>query len=180
MYKPLNITTYLNNLGSTYKEEYINGKLTVSGSSFPAEYIPYDKEFFYNNVPFQFFLTPNGDNIELEGQALQFPAIEVKTIHFIGVSNNGDFSEKISFMDKDQLKFTSTLSFTDWIEPLPRFKENEPVIHFPWIHTEVGVNKNIASSLWYQRIDLNKKTKVNKIVLEDNPSMHIFSITFEY
>ncbi|SDN48933.1 hypothetical protein SAMN04488137_4664 [Fictibacillus solisalsi] len=180
MYKPLNITTYLNNRGSTYKQEYIHGKFTVSGSSFPAEYIPYDKVFVYKNVPFQFLLTSNGDNIELEGQSLHFPAIDVKTIHFIGASNNGDFSEKINFCYDNQQKYASTLSFTDWIAPLPRFNENEPAIRFPGIHTEVGINKHMNSNLWYQRIDFNKKTRVNKIELEDNPSMHIFSITFEY
>jgi hypothetical protein len=179
LYKPLNIKNFVNNCGSTLKEDHKSGRLTLSGSSFPTELIPFDKGYIYKDVPFHFYKTEYGDNIELEGQPLCFPLTDVRRVHLLGTSNNGDFSEDISFFHDNQLKYRNILCLTDWIEPLPKFKENEAAMCFPYFHTTVGVNKNFKPILWYQSITLNKKTKLNKIELEDNPSMHIFSITLE-
>ncbi|MFB7120719.1 hypothetical protein ACWOMK_28970 [Bacillus thuringiensis] len=173
----LDIKNFLNNKGSTQNSDFKKGALSMNGSSLPRELLPNNDYFYFNGIPFVFYFENNGDNIEMEGQTLEFADYFVNEAHFIGVSCNGDLMDDIHFLLDDKIVQTSKIYFSDLISEAPAFND-QCALKFPFLNTITGPKKHLKPKLWYCSIKFPKTFKVNGIKFEDNPFMHLFSVTF--
>ncbi|MEC1178641.1 hypothetical protein P9B03_09125 [Metasolibacillus meyeri] len=175
---PLQILDFLNNKGITKIEECDKGFISNGRSSLPFELLP-KNTIKHKNIPFYIqFNKDNFDNIELNGQSIKFPNVSAKKIHFLGVSSNGSFREKIKFKLKGEIQSEGYLSFSDFLNEEPAFND-EKVLVFNYIHTLSGVYKSIKANIWYNSTNFEEVMQFDEIVFPDNLSMHIFSITTE-
>ncbi|SFS44344.1 hypothetical protein [Marininema halotolerans] len=177
---PLDITPYVNNRGVTQADvDHQIGFITTGGCSLPFEEIPIEAGLIIEGVPFQFSYTDEGDNIELEGQILRFSPVTARKIHILGVSTNGNFFDRIQFLSEERLIHTDRLALTNFIEREPFFPKNRVALQFTYMNTRVGPRNSLHPILWHTALDFEKERSFDTIILEDNPSMHIFAITFE-
>lgn len=177
-YHIFDISPYINNRGFTTHETYKDGFLSLGQSSLPAEQVTFDSIFYINNVPFVFKKNHIGDNIEMEGQLLKFSVLKVKNIHILGVSSNGDLYDSINLLYDEQLVERVKVYLSDFLSPQPYF-EDQLALSFTHLNTRVGIKEHYKPNMWYYNVKLPAIPKINGIKLEDNPSMHIFAITFE-
>ncbi|MGA5691404.1 hypothetical protein [Cytobacillus pseudoceanisediminis] len=173
----LNLTSFVNNRGITKDNEYELGSLSIGNSSFPESGVDWEKTFWFNQIPFKFSKTDYYDNLELIGQTIPFEEMKVRTIHFLGVSSNGDFSEEISFYHKSKLVFKDRLYLSDFLSKKPMFSD-QCAIKFEYLHSPSGRYKHVEPRLWYNTIHFDDFYHIDSITLEDNPFIHIFAITF--
>ncbi|AKF95959.1 hypothetical protein [Brevibacillus laterosporus] len=177
-YVCLNIQSFINNRGATSSNNYQQGELSLGKSSLPEEEFPKDLRFTFNNVPFQFYRSEQGDNIEMEGQTLEFSPLSASKVHFLGVSSNGDMFDNIYFLNNTEVIHTGKLYLSDFVSELPAFQD-QCALCFSYLNTRGGKRDHIKPKLWYSYIELPQLKTINKIRLEDNPFIHIFAITFE-
>ena len=178
-YINIDISPAINNKGATYSN-YEDGFLSMGLSSLPAAEIPFSSEMVYQSVPFRFYSNERGDNIELSGQSLLFEELKVKKIHILGGSSHGDYFENIYLLHNEKTVFKGIFNLTNFIseESAPEFM-NSPAIVFSCLHTVSGKKNNYKPIMWYSCIDVNEHVNANKLVFEDNPFMHVFSLTLE-
>ncbi|EML6324649.1 hypothetical protein QCQ60_004969 [Bacillus cereus] len=177
-YFPLDIKDFVNNRGITKLDTVTEGELSFTGFSLPYEEFDFNKKYYHRNIPFQFVYHQSGDNIELEGQTITFEPICISKIYIIGVSTNGSLSDDIFIHSDNKVPIKRKVCLSDLIENKPFFSD-ELAFEFKYLHSQVGINNFYQPKLWHYCIELDQPQLSNGISFEDNPSMHIFSITFE-
>ncbi|WP_214482981.1 hypothetical protein [Bacillus sp. SM2101] len=179
MFKCISLQRYFNNRGVTTEQEFKQGELSLAFSSFPQKYIPFNRSFTHSDIPFMFSKNNHRDNVEMCGQTIDLGEMyNINKIHFLGTSNNGDFSEDVHLYEDTSHVISKPLGFTDFIEPQPKFNE-DVAIQAPYLHTRHGIKNIYFPIIWYNSINFNKSARANKLMFEDNPSIHIFCITIE-
>ncbi|PEI85156.1 hypothetical protein CN679_25005 [Bacillus pseudomycoides] len=177
-YKIVNLDNYYNNCGFTKKEEINRGNLTFNGTSFPLED---DFENFpnYKEVPLKFSKYNGNDNIELEGQTIHLDGeYTVKKIYIVGLSVYGDYFDELYLHKGEKLVETTKLKLTCTSSNSPCFENKELLKYDSLNNIKKGV-LNIPSKIWLDEIELTQPTVIDSIKFEDNPFMHVFSITLE-
>ncbi|ATF15815.1 hypothetical protein A616_28850 [Brevibacillus brevis X23] len=177
-YKSLDLCSYFNNRGLTSDADYKLGFLSLGNTSLPVEQVSFANDFIYDGIPFRFNKNETGDNIELAGQLVNFPSMYIKKLHFLGVSNNGDFFDDLHFMNDKQCVGTKRLYLSNFLNTHPSF-DDKSAITFTYANTRGGKRDHYKPNIWYYSIDLEEPLFFNGIKFEDNPSMHIFAITVE-
>lgn len=174
----LDLSSYFNNKGITSESNMKEGMLSLGYSSFPEKGFPNKEVFYYKNVPFKLAKDSFYDNVELSEQIIEFPQKQVESVYVLGVANNGDFFEKITFLCNGERVEDGDLHFTDFMSTYPVFN-NELVYRADYLHTVTGKYTYVKPILWYDAIHLQDKKNIDAIQVEDNPSMHIFAITLK-
>lgn len=180
-YITLNLNQYFNNNGFGYKKNNVGDFSSKGfGSVFPADELPDSNSIaLFNDIPFLFpSKEPNdNNNFELENQRIEIPNFRYKKVHILCAADTGSFIEKIS-VGNQSVKQVLKVGITDWSIKKPRFKEKIG-IQFNKIYVK---NREIPAiiTIWHQTVDLtNTNEEINWIKFRDNPSVHIFSMTFE-
>lgn len=175
-YVCLDLRPYVNNRGITSLEDCHNGALSQGGSSLPLEQLPETSPFVIDSVPFIWSKTERYDNIELAGQAITLEPMEVRGIHILGVSNNGNYFDRIAFLRNGAVVHRDFLFFSDFISPNAMFRER-CALQMDYAHTRVGKYDAVQPKIWMDHLSFQKPCELDTICLEDNVAMHIFAIT---
>lgn len=175
-YHCLDIHNYVNNKGITSSRDYSKGSLSLGGSSLPIEEFPNENCYCFYGVPFKFCIEDHADNIELEGQTINIPTVVTNEISFLGVSCNSDLMDTVHFLFDETIVQSDKLYFSDLLSEKPAFKD-ESALKFSYLNTRVGKQNHFKPNIWYSSIKFLDYCKINKIMFEDNPFMHIFAIT---
>ena len=178
-YEIINIDRFYNNKGLANDLDYINASLSLVGSSLPKDEIPLNKLFYINNYPYLISENDLGDNIVLEGQELNLQKnYYASAISFIGCSVYGDYYDYIHLYDNETLVKSIKIALTDCNSVSAQFG-NEQVFKLPYFYNKnsEGRKYNSTPIIWSHTINFNETIKFNKMIVEDNPCIHIFSIT---
>ncbi|WP_339148462.1 hypothetical protein [Sutcliffiella sp. BMC8] len=179
-YKVLNIEPYINNRGFTSISTVKEGNLTLGNSSFPLEKFLHNNTYFHKDVPFHFYSNSKGDNIELMGQRIELPSIiRADSLHIIGNSSNGSFSDNILFILNNNIILKKKINLTCLLETNSLF-QNYIFKKFDYLHNMNGICYDESGTLWYEIVEFDRTLQFNEILLPDNPFMHIFSMTYGY
>jgi len=177
-YNCLDLSNILNHKACSLKDSEEGGYLTISGSSIPEEYMPFNKVFEYNTIPFYLGKQSNWDNLELSGQRVFLSDTEASAIHVIGTSSMTDMEEEIEIYYKDTTIHTAPLKLS-YFGTDPSKTDNECFIQIPFLYSGTKVNSKIQPCIWYTKLSLPVPSLIDSILLGENPCMHIFSITVE-
>ncbi|MGM1050633.1 MAG: hypothetical protein ACQEXX_31630 [Bacillota bacterium] len=175
----LDLTKCINNCGSTNLENSSLGQFTIAGSSFPAEELPFNDIFVFDDIPFYFVKQEHSDNVVPEGQTIVFPDSMISKIHILGASSEGNMRDNllIQYNSNELIKSSFHLSEFTGMNP---FSQNQLAIQMSRIHTIGKMLDYIHPVLWYDVIDLSSRPILaNSFLFSDNPCVHIFSLTIE-
>ncbi|MDQ0417965.1 hypothetical protein J2Z48_002149 [Croceifilum oryzae] len=155
---------------------------TSFGTAFPAQDLPNSKEVFESHgIPFLFPIkkinTPN--NVECNGQMIDCSNQKLAKIHFVGCTEQGDFTESIQIHASNQAVYSSDLSFSEWILREPKFGEREAIRTSGIASQFYGFSEGVRTTLWLQTISVSSEEPISHIVLPVNENMHIFCITLQ-
>lgn len=179
-YYPLPLSTYYNNNGFSYELEQRIGNFTTFGSSYPGDEIPKQTDVIIEEIPFLF---PDAqstfNNLELENQQLDIPADYYTAMFILGAADNGSYQEDIEYYLNDTLVEQTSLALTNWTDHMPKYQE-QVVYRCSGIYTQKGaLLTSKQTTIWLQTLSFEHPLHMNRIVLPDNPCMHIFSITLQ-
>lgn len=181
-YHNVDLLKSFNNIGltETIPEKYLEGELTLGNSSIPCDKLDFRNLHFYKKVPFLISKNKNyQDNIELQGQTLTINKKKVKRVHFLSCSCYGDYQFSI-YINGVVEKTTTTKDFVYYDGT--NFNDNKEIYcwhKFPHMNTQNGKNTVHDTAIWYTYICLENPIDIEKIVFDDIPLVHIFSITLE-
>lgn len=177
-YHCLDLSDILNHRACSLQDSEEGGYLTISGSSIPEEYMPFNQVFEYNSIPFFMAKQSTWDNVELAGQRVFLPETEVSAIHIIGTSSITDMKEDIEIIYKNTTIHIAPLNLS-YFGTDPFNCDNECFIQIPFLYSRTKVNSKIQPCIWYTKLSLPTPSLIDSILLGDNPCVHIFSITVE-
>ncbi|MGY1422612.1 hypothetical protein [Bacillus cereus] len=175
MFYSLNLERYFNSTGMTSFDESSKGNLDEFAKlSFPKKFLK--ENLYFKDVPFKLNLDTVSDNISLKNQMkIEMKRREINEIYILGACNNGNFSTKMDFYDKENLVLSKHIYFTDLMEE-NSFRDNIKFIEVPYVHSPRG-KLSIKSSLWLEKVSLEKEILVDSLAFEENPFVHIFAVT---
>ncbi|WEG19158.1 hypothetical protein PQ478_21625 (plasmid) [Alkalihalophilus pseudofirmus] len=179
-YHKVFINDFINNRGFTSISESKTGELTHTGMSLPGDDLIYNTELQVNGVPF--FITKdenNLDNIELEGQLVPFKITTVKRIHFLSLSCYGSYFQNLNLFNDEVVVDIKPFYTTELINKQPAFEKVRTGLFFDYVHNKKGKVTNLTGTIWHSEIDLAYPKKINAVLFEDNPAIHVFAITLE-
>jgi hypothetical protein len=184
MYRPLELNHYFNNDGISFNSNPSDGDFDCYGQTYPAEELPFsNKIFFFKRIEFLFPIKDDGfnNNIAFNEQQVLIPSDSYSCLHILGAADGGNFSEPIIFeYEKEVEEIESGLS--DFFSN-EAFFQNEKAIVCSHYHTssgdQFGEMNNIKPTIWYDKIYLNKLLQLKRIILADNPCLHIFCMTLQ-
>lgn len=170
----------MNNQGFSHLNDIDKGELTHVGTSIPAEKIRFNENTKVNSVPFKFMRNKdNKDNVELEGQLIQFPSSNVRKIHFLSLSCYGSYFQEVKLLNDNNPVSQSYLYTTELAMEAPEYEQIYKGISFDYLHNRKGEIPNLQGNIWHSYIDIGSTREINQIKFEDNPAIHIFAITLE-
>ncbi|KYD04433.1 hypothetical protein B4102_3279 [Heyndrickxia sporothermodurans] len=179
-YQIVNLEELVNNQGFSSIDEYENGELTYGGSSLPAENIKFNEDFNINSIPFKIIRNSKiKDNIEVEGQTVTFPTTSIKRIHFLSLSVYGSYFQEVKLFNDKMFLESKPFYTTDLAMNAPEFEGVIEGLKFDYLHNKKGKVPFLNGTIWYSNIDLTSPKPINTIQFEDNPAIHVFSITLE-
>lgn len=171
--KKIDLKGVFNNRGLTSINDSHNGKLTVTGNSFPIE------EVCSNGVLDLFDTTcKKGDNFYLEEQKiiLDEPIIATKLL-IIGVSVYGDYFGDVEIRLNSRQITKIRIELTNLLSELPFFSSNKSVVKSNYLNSN-GEKYEYVSNIWKQEIDIGFTVTFDELFFFDNPFIHIFSIFY--
>jgi|SRR5699024_6366042 len=179
-YEPIVLNPWYNNKGISSIDNLNDADFTGFGSSFLSEQLPVSgSSINIFGVPFIF---PDKEKGKLDNMACMNQEITVKKdrylkIHVLGASENGSFKEPIK-LSGDSI-YESWLGLTDWIETQPQFNNKKALTCNGLNSNRSGLTKSVSTNIWYAKIEIDETGIYDKVLFVDNPSMHIFCLTFE-
>ncbi|WP_128895291.1 hypothetical protein [Longirhabdus pacifica] len=178
MYKYVELSNFVNNKGITTASSAKKSSFAFGGwYSLPREH--FSKEMtLKEDIPFQFHLEENADNMELEGQSILVETSHYDTLYILGASNNGNFYESLSFFQDDKLCYTVPIYFPDLTSNIPIHHE-KIAMTIPFMHNQFGDVHHSKAYLWLNTVSLEDCNRWNTIKFPDNPSIHIFAMTLK-
>lgn len=181
-YSVIDLSKYFNNTGLATEDTYERASLTFAGSSIPKEDLPINKVFKFKGVPFILKTTNKGDNIEFVGQNIVLDSIYKGThIKILGLSVYGNFYDYITLYNKGELKKKVKVCLSDCVAEEPSFGNIEVFKSSYMFVKNKKPPKNMLSfaKIWMDTIPFDSEISFDEIQFEDNPSMHIFSLTLQ-
>jgi hypothetical protein len=175
VYQTINLNKYFNSKGITSINNSSIGNLDEFASfSFPNHF--FDETIYYNDVPFNISLSEGNDNISFENDLIiEIPKNFYTDLYMLGISNNGNFSNKVELLCEEKPIVKLNINMTDLMEDEP-FKSNIRFKEIPYIHSPKG-KVDIKTNLWVERIQFEDPVLVDCMEFTSNPFIHIFSIT---
>ncbi|MVO98833.1 hypothetical protein [Paenibacillus lutrae] len=174
----LDMTSCLNNCGTTDNSSYQHGYLSSSGVSLPRENILFHTPFEFNDIPFVLFRQNYRDNMVTEGQAIQFPEARISKIHVLGASSDVNMSDYMYLKHNETLLSKEKMMLSHFASEAP-FARNVCILETAGLNTLDGPLAHRTGRLWLDILHLTEPLEINQLTFEDNPCMHIFGITLE-
>lgn len=174
---PINLSDYLTNKGITSENEMSLGELSIGGSSLPYLHFNFDSLFHINSIPFIIYQKDDKDNMELNQQMIPLQNIEINKIHMLGVTNNGNFSERAYLIKNGEHVLKTTISFSDFLSPTPFYNE-KLAFEFPYMHSRNGLISHYKPKIWMNTFSFDH-ISADHLFFEENMFIHIFAITIE-
>ncbi|WP_339298192.1 hypothetical protein MKY92_26365 [Paenibacillus sp. FSL R5-0623] len=178
IYCPLPLEEHYNNNGFSYLDTNQIGNFTTFGSSYPGDELPDQENVQWRDVPFHFPLRRQAfNNIELDRQRIPVPLDLYSTLYILGAADNGSYHEFIDFERAGERMGRASLDLTNWTETSPHYNE-EIMFQCSGMCTQKGILLTSKQPIiWFQQITLEEPISFDKILLPDNPCMHIFALT---
>lgn len=178
MFLPLSIESQMNNKG-IHNSQNIQAAFSAGGASYPGGQLPSDEIIKVKAIPFLFYNVHHHryDNLELNGQACSFAAVFARSLLVLGASDNGDFFESLCLQYEDGKAQRVRLGLTNWTSTQAAFGETAAFTCSSICVSDRQVD--IPSTIWLQKIACNNKWRLKAFQFDDNPFMHIFSVTLE-
>lgn len=179
-YEMINLEELFNNKGISRMNNPQDANFTGFGSSYISENLQSSRSVLeLYGVPFLF---PNKDplvvdNLEFMNQEIQIKEAYYSNIHVLGAADNGSFIEPIKLVGNDIKEVK--IGLTDWIESSPKFNNKKGIICEGINSNKSGYTRTVKTNIWYSVVGIPSNSLFKSILLVDNPSMHIFSLTLE-
>lgn len=173
----IDLSNYLTNKGITSESEMSLGELSIGGSSLPYLHFNFGSLFHIDSIPFIIYQKDGKDNMELNQQLIPVQNIEINKIHMLGVTNNGNFSEKAYFIENGKHLLQTTISFSDFLSPTPFYNE-KLAFEFPYMHSRNGLINHYTPKIWMNTFSFDH-VRADHLLFEENMFIHLFAITIE-
>lgn len=173
----LDLTPYVNNVGTSPATATGAGAFNVWGNSFAAEHLPAADEAVVDGVPFR--LPPFGsrqpDNVRCAGQLIDVRADRYDWLYLLAAAERRVEDEVALHFAAGAVDF-EPLRVSDFWAAEPVFGDTKafatPLMHYPH-HVQFGV----PAMLWCQRVPVVRRAPLRAIRLPANIAVHIFAAT---
>lgn len=177
IYKIIELSDKFNNVGITKSDDYIEGDLTIGGSSFPKDDMKDSFPSIYNNIPFKIEYENKYDNVSTDGQHIKIGSY-ISEIHIVGTSCPGDYLEEFVLCKDDGKRKEFKIGFSDFLSIEPCFEESL-IYQSNYAHSQFGRAEHLKISMWINSIVIEEKEFIEELILPKNMFLHIFSITIK-
>lgn len=188
---PLSLERYFNNDGISSAGNFTDGDFDGLGNTFPAEELPAANlvvELAGVAVLFPEKRDGASNNLALEAQEIEVAPRHYGALAAIGAADSGryaggEFAEAIYFLYRDGGAEKQQLRLKDWNCIPGQRRGGVEAIRCRLMHTPSGKcvrterGYRTRPTLWWARIELDEGRLLQKIVLPDNPCMHLFAMT---
>ena len=180
---PVDLLPYYNNDGFAIMGNFSDmDNFDFNGYCYPADAPEVQMKWGKTTIEgVKFFMPigPNGpNNIACSSQKIKLNLSKpVKYMLLVESASNGNWRERIKIYYRDGSFDDKEIVFTDWaVQP----SQGEiPVFTFPFrYNVKEGIVHEILVSIFLRVVPLKEGKIPEKIVLPENPNVHIFAITF--
>lgn len=176
--RAVDLTSQLNNVGSSRAPLTGRGRFNVWGNSFSAEHLPEPGSTVeVDGVRFRLAGVGTGepDNVRCEGQLLDVPPGRYDWLYVLASAERRAEDEVALHFAGGEVDFEPLRVSDFWAAP-PVFGETSafrtPLMHYPH-HVQHGV----PATMWCQRVPVVRRAPLVAVRLPDNVAMHVFAAT---
>lgn len=176
---PIDLTSYLNNVGVTSEPNLANGELNIWRNSYPLDEVrALGEEIDVGGIRFA-MPSVDGvgpDSIRCSGQHIQLPTNRFDWIYLLCSSERRVEDEAALHFASGDVDFIPFCVSDFWPGAMGRSGEPEAV-RFSALNFPRHRQERIEPAIWRQRLPVARETPLSALRLPNNVAAHVFAIT---
>lgn len=175
----LDLSATYNRIAITSADALASGNFNVWGNSFPAELLPTGgSNVDVLGVPFQFPPITAGqpNSVDCRGQFLSVPCDRYDWMYLLAAAERR--AEDVMYLHYSDGTVDSTwLRVSDFWPDAPAHFGEQVAFRPPHTHYPHHVQRNLAPTIWRQRVAISRTVPLCAVRLPENIAIHIFAAT---